>query len=249
MNTRSAFRPTLLAVAIAAAAGAAVAQEATPLVESTPAWRVQQQAESNAIRSSEPTNIGQTYSAKRLMGADVRGADGRKLGEVRNVVVDAGGQIDSIVVSSSGFLGIGKTRFVVPWQEAKLSGPDLKSVDVPLTKDSVARLSPFDDDDLKLPADSHRGSDLVGHWISLQNGQVLGRVDDLLFDRDGRMQYVVVNGDAHHGSETYAYPYRARSTDSAYVGMPYERPTASELVPFNYGELEQGARVASAPQR
>jgi sporulation protein YlmC with PRC-barrel domain len=247
VNSLSVFRRSMLVVAMGAAVGTAAAQEATPIVEATPAWRLQQQAETNAAHASAASHarMADAYSMKRLMGADVRGSDGKKLGEVSNFIVGADGRVKSVVASSSGFLGIGKTRFVVPWQEARVYGPALQSIDVPATKDSLARSSAFDDDNLKLPVNSLRGSELVGEWISLQNGQMLGRVSDLLIGRDGRMEYVVVSGDSRQDGRTYAYPYRARGADSAYVGVPFERPTPGDLMPFDYAQIERGAPVAT----
>jgi len=60
-----------------------------------------------------------------LMGKDVIGSDGKKLGSVEDVIVDpASGEAKQLVVSSGGFLGIGAKQIAVDFSQAQVAMDD-----------------------------------------------------------------------------------------------------------------------------
>jgi sporulation protein YlmC with PRC-barrel domain len=64
-------------------------------------------------------------SAKGLMGKNVVGKDGKKLGSVEDVIVDpASGEAKQLVVSSGGFLGIGAKQIAVDFSQAQVGMDD-----------------------------------------------------------------------------------------------------------------------------
>jgi sporulation protein YlmC with PRC-barrel domain len=64
-------------------------------------------------------------SAKGLMGKNVVGKDGKKLGSVEDVIVDpASGEAKQLVVSSGGFLGIGAKQIAVDFSQAQVGKGD-----------------------------------------------------------------------------------------------------------------------------
>lgn len=57
-----------------------------------------------------------------LIGKNVKNAEEKDLGEVKEIVVDPrGGDIEYAVLSFGGFLGLGDKYFAIPWQAMKLS--------------------------------------------------------------------------------------------------------------------------------
>ncbi len=58
----------------------------------------------------------------KLIGARIKGSDGKDLGQVDALLVDGReGKISHVVVGKGGLAGIGETKVVVPWSDVKLS--------------------------------------------------------------------------------------------------------------------------------
>jgi sporulation protein YlmC with PRC-barrel domain len=58
----------------------------------------------------------------KLIGASIKGPDGKDLGEVDALLVDAQeGKVSHVVVGRGGLAGIGATKVVVPWSDVKVS--------------------------------------------------------------------------------------------------------------------------------
>lgn len=59
--------------------------------------------------------------SRALIGARVRTAEGRNLGEIDQLLVDARtGQVTHVVVGMGGFAGIGEQKVVLPWSELRI---------------------------------------------------------------------------------------------------------------------------------
>jgi sporulation protein YlmC with PRC-barrel domain len=64
-------------------------------------------------------------SAEGLMGKNVVGSDGEKLGSVEDVIVDpASGEAKQLVISSGGFLGVGAKQIAVDFSQAQVGMDD-----------------------------------------------------------------------------------------------------------------------------
>ena len=62
------------------------------------------------------------YESKQIIGTRVKGADGKDLGEIDQLMIDPkDGKISYAVVGLGGFAGIGERHVVVPWSDIKLS--------------------------------------------------------------------------------------------------------------------------------
>jgi sporulation protein YlmC with PRC-barrel domain len=60
--------------------------------------------------------------SKKLVGMRVKGADGKDLGEIDQLVVDtASGKITHAVVGYGGLAGVGEKKVVVPWADLQFS--------------------------------------------------------------------------------------------------------------------------------
>jgi sporulation protein YlmC with PRC-barrel domain len=57
------------------------------------------------------------YKASQLIGCDISNSKGERLGEIQDIVLDAGKQsIAYAVIAFGGFLGMGEKYFAMPWQ-------------------------------------------------------------------------------------------------------------------------------------
>lgn len=63
-----------------------------------------------------------THRASKIIGTDVRNRQGQKIGDIKDVVLDAGGQIAYTVVSTGGFLGVGDRMHAIPWTALQKDG-------------------------------------------------------------------------------------------------------------------------------
>lgn len=59
--------------------------------------------------------------SNKLIGARVKGADGKDVGEIDALIVDTDGKVSHVVVGRGGVAGIGETKVVVPWSDVKMS--------------------------------------------------------------------------------------------------------------------------------
>jgi sporulation protein YlmC with PRC-barrel domain len=80
----------------------------------------------------------------QLIGMKVEGTDGKKLGDVKDIVVDPmEGDIDYIVLDYGGFLGLGDKYFAVPWEAVQFSD-DGKTLLLDVTKKDLKQAPGFD---------------------------------------------------------------------------------------------------------
>jgi sporulation protein YlmC with PRC-barrel domain len=109
---RGAATLALCAAAGAGAAGPAMAQRGVFAPESN--TRVAQ----NTDRSQAPiTPAAWNMRASELIGMDVRNAQNESIGQVKDLIVDLRGEIQALVVSVGGFLGLGDRNVAVGWKQ------------------------------------------------------------------------------------------------------------------------------------
>jgi sporulation protein YlmC with PRC-barrel domain len=70
--------------------------------------------------------------ASELIGMSVQGTDGKKLGDIKDLVIDPDeGGVEYAVLEFGGFAGIGDKYFAVPWEALQLDQTNKKlSLDV-----------------------------------------------------------------------------------------------------------------------
>lgn len=115
-------RRTALAVSLALALsqGAAMAQA---LGEPGP----RQGVEIPARPASLDFTTTEGWRASRLAGVPIRDGDGKKVGEVRDVLLDRLGQARTLVVSTGGLLGVGSRQVLLPFADVTWSVRPLDS--------------------------------------------------------------------------------------------------------------------------
>lgn len=97
-----------------------------------------------------------------------------------------------------------------------------------------------DDDDPFTPR-GWRVTELIDDYVTLQGGIRYGWVEDVVFDRGGRLQAVVVDALYSDPYGPYAYPFYGYGYDYRpglpYYELPYGRGQVGALEPFDYGRF------------
>lgn len=162
----------------------------------------------------------ESMSGDSLMDSDVVGKNGKEIGDVENLLLNGQGQIVAVIAEVGGFLDFGDTHVAVPWEEASIQGDDIQ---LPITEKNAKSYSIFKDqyfgkrdigdistveDDLETGSEIWKASDLINDYVVLENNDGYGYVKDLIFDKNGQLQSVVVNAsNPNFAYGTYAYPW------------------------------------------
>lgn len=141
------FRKLLLTTAAASLmAGGALAQTATEPAPATtaPAETMQPAAESSAM----PAMQGNGALAGNIIGESVyngTGDNAEKIGDVSDLVIDAGGMVKSMVVGVGGFLGVGQKDVEVDYKTAEWTEKNGdRWIVMAMTKEQLEALPAFD---------------------------------------------------------------------------------------------------------
>ncbi|HYH21413.1 MAG TPA: PRC-barrel domain-containing protein [Azospirillum sp.] len=209
------------------------------------------------------------YSAEALIDTSVYGKNGEEIGEVANIIVGPNGQIRSLIVEVGGFLDIGDTHFAVPWKQAQI-GANLERITVPITETNYRdyglfgeygydyRVSPGQnaggsnvrrvDEDADARGRAWKVSELLDDTVRLSDVRGYGYVEDLIFNKDGKLQAVVVQPDVTYGirgAQVYPYYGYGYGFDPGldYYELPYGRNDVAGLPPFDYRQFDIVADV------
>lgn len=148
----------LAALAVTTLAGSALAQTATPQSGAMP-------APSTTVPSTMPSTTGSTANtpaghtgavlidrqkigeamSSELVGATVYAANGERVGDVSDLVIDGSGRISGVVIGVGGFLGMGEKNVAVDYASV-LKGKDdagRARLTVNVTKDALKTATPF----------------------------------------------------------------------------------------------------------
>lgn len=181
--------------------------------------------------------------AEQLLDTDVYGEDGNEIGEVENIIVGPDGKIRSLVVEAGGFWDIGDTHVAVPWNQVKIS-TDNNRVFVPLKEDNLPNFSLFNNDEnVGTGPREWKVTELLDDTVQLRDAPRYGVVDDLIFDRAGQLQAVLVNRDTRYGAPygPYAYPYYGYG-----YGRDYDPGNTVYILPYSEKELSNLQRFDTA---
>lgn len=113
-------------------------------------------------RSKSP--VSAILKADDLIGKNVVNPEGKTLGEIKNLAIDAEqGTIAYAILSFGGFLGIGDKLFAIPWQALRV-GPGNDNFVLNVTKEKLEKAPGFDSD--KWPDLSNRthGTELHAYY-------------------------------------------------------------------------------------
>jgi len=92
---------------------------ATPaLAQSDPPMQPRQPAAAAPASAPTTQNVGQ-WRATKFVGLNVYNANNEKIGDIKDLIIDASGDVDLIVVGVGGFLGMGEHNVGLAWDQVK----------------------------------------------------------------------------------------------------------------------------------
>lgn len=93
---------------------------------------------------SDARDKSDVLKASSLIGKKVQNTEGKKLGNIRDLVIDPeNGDIQYAVLDFGGFLGVGDKYFAVPWEALQLTD-DHKAVILDVSKKDLKHAPGFD---------------------------------------------------------------------------------------------------------
>ena len=88
------------------------------------------QASAPAMTPAERHDWERSHRVSKIIGSDVRNKTGDKIGDIRDLMVDATGTIKLAIVSTGGFLVVGDRLHAVPWDLLTLGPKDDHILDI-----------------------------------------------------------------------------------------------------------------------
>lgn len=164
------------------------------------------------------------------------------IGEIENLVVSADGTITGLIIETGGFLEIGDTHILYPFDQARIASTD--AVYVEIKEDAIEEYSLFPTvEDSRIWGEGWRITDLINDYAALGGDVPYGTVEDVIINQQGKILAVVVEPDVSYGDYgLYAWPYygTASGFDPAlpYYSVPYSEQEVADLAAFEYGALE-----------
>jgi sporulation protein YlmC with PRC-barrel domain len=188
---------------------------------------------------------GGAWFADELRGARVFGSGGDQIGTVRSIIIDPDGRVRRLVVEAGGPLDIGDNVLAIPWSAIDLTPGEAGVVATNLDADAVDNFSLFEDwEPARRGLRAFRAAEVQGDLVYLRNGEGYGMVRDLMFDRGGQLQAIVVAPDAaYDATGFFAYPYRggtAFDPGSDRYNLPYAPDEVGGYGPFAYRSWNDG---------
>lgn len=245
------FPSTLSSILIASALGATVAhaQDRAPQTGSGTAQTMPARQDTRSLSDWDISRLYRNnWSAREMIGTDVRGAANEEIGEVKDVIVGRNGKASQVVVEVGGFLEIGDQHIGVPWQDVQI-GPNMNYVQVPLREVENGTYSLYgavpQGENVWGGYGTWRVNELIGDYASLTDVPRYGMVSDVLFAADGDIEAVVV--DRTRGpwgaAGAYGYPYFGYYPSYSY-GLPYGATQVGDYGAFDYGRFAQQSEFA-----
>lgn len=253
--------PIIVGFSLIAFAGAAGADDAKQQGASD---RQQQGQQQGAAGGSAQTSA--SMSAKRLIGTDVVDAQGKDMGEIKEVVLDLhNGRVHAAVVEFGGFFGVGDKQYAFPVSELK-PAKERNKLMLNVSKDKLKDAQGFDKNKWPAMGDDywgrvggkaaaggtkaqgqkvnlHRASELMGQDVRNKDGQQVGEVSDIVLSSDrASIQHIVVKREG--GGEARITPKQLSlgTGDKLVVDMPGGKAKQGGAKP---GSAAGGASAAS----
>jgi hypothetical protein len=107
-------------VGVALIAAPAIAQNANPDA------KMQPQA-SKASQNDQTASATGLWQGSKLIGLNVYNNNNEKIGDIKQLMVNKSGQIDTVVIGVGGFLGMGERDVAVKFSELKWSNEPVRS--------------------------------------------------------------------------------------------------------------------------
>ena len=244
---------TASAIALLAAGGAA-AQSESETPETAQSSGESRSADAPVALSS--WNYDRLYAMEGIRGeamldAEAYGENGEEVGDIENVWI-RDNRIIGVTVETDGFLDIGDTHVIVPFDQISFEG---ERIVTPLTDENVGEYDAWsetaavnetldtikrvDDGGAVAAEDVYRLTDVMDDY-ALAEGVGRGYIDDVLFSRDGALEAVVFVGAAGYRAAPYYGPEYGYDPFRSTYRLRYDAEEIEGLEPFEYDRMENG---------
>lgn len=122
--------------------------------------------------------------SQALLDSEVRRPDGKAVGRAVNLIVDQTGKPSQMVVNLTGFMGVGDRKINFPWNTFRL--------DEAADKAQIVLLS-LPTGEHAVVASPRTTVSLIDSAVSGRDGATVGRIVDVLIDRQAQPQAVVLD--------------------------------------------------------
>lgn len=210
-----------------------------------------QTLEMSDLRPYEPGQaVKKGFSAQELSGAEVRGKNGEKIGEVEELIIGPDSQLRRLVVAvNEGFFGSGGRRLAVDFDDVSIKGTgvEVDYITVPVTERNVEEHGVFEDKQASIAGKPRewRASELLGDYVSLEDVENYGSVHDLVFDQQGQLRMIATSPDFGRTlSSSFLAPYgpgESWQPGEEYYVLPYTQSELSKLLPPKTAASESSA--------
>lgn len=168
-------------------------------------------------------SLYQGWRASRLLDSFILSRDGKRLGQVRNLVVADNGQIEALLAEEAGLGTRPEFVFRLPW--SRVVKPVQPGAIIADLSDNRRRdFGLFSSTSDERPP-NFLISKVLGDYVRLQTGLGYGYVSDVVFDKHGKMHAILVAREAFAGGGTFAFPYPGQTgrwnAGMSYYGLPY----------------------------
>lgn len=131
----------------------------------------------NAPQRADERAWERQHRASKIIGTDVHDLQGKKVGEVRDVVIDPQqGNIEYAVVSFGGVMGVGSKYFAVPWKSLQATS-DASRYMLNVDKDALKAAPGFDKNRWPDMANQQWKSEVERYWQGRSAGTSAGAAD------------------------------------------------------------------------
>lgn len=130
-------------------------------------------------------------SASNLIGAEVLGVDGEKIATVDDLLINASGNVDSVIFRSGDILDIVGTKGALAFDrlDLKMNAEGEPRFTIGMTEDAIQSVAEFEQEGLN---DYRLASEMMGTNAELMNADESERIKDIIVKQDGSVSYAVI---------------------------------------------------------
>lgn len=144
------------------------------------------------VKAVTSVNVMNRLTADKIIGAKVLDPQGKDIGDVNDILVDAEGDAERVIINDGGVLGLGGKLASFDYDVIEGATADADIV-VKLTDASVKGAQSFDDK--AIPAELYSVKKIIGSKVVDAEGKAVAKVDTVAFDEDDA-DYLIVTSNS-----------------------------------------------------
>ena len=132
------------------------------------------------------------YSAEELVGAKVIGSTGEDIATVDDLLINADGEIESVIFKSGDFLDVTGKKGAIAYNEVDITmaADQEPRFTVAMTEDAIQNVAEFEQQGMN---DYRLASEMIGTTARFMNSDDNARIRDIVLNAEGAVQYAVIS--------------------------------------------------------